>query len=1228
MSRKGTAKLEELLKIEKEIQRFWEDEKTFESDSPVENNSEVEKFFVTFPYPYMNGRLHLGHTFSLSKCEFSVGYCLLKGKKALWPFGFHCTGTPIRASADKLKRECEVYGCPPVFPSETEIPEEPTEREVIKDPSKSKKSKAAAKTGTNKYQWQIMESLGIDRTEIAKFIDPNYWLDYFPDKAISDLRRLGVKVDWRRSFITTEVNAFYDSFVRWQFLQLKKRKKILYGKRFTIFSPKDNQPCMDHERSAGEGVVPQEYTLIKLKLLSDSPKQLSTINREKEPIFLAAATLRPETMYGQTNCWLHPDIDYVAVRSVRESCILICTERAALNMAYQGILDPSSWGKVDVVARLKGVDLFGLRVQAPLSLYADGVYTLPMLSIKSTKGTGVVTSVPSDAPDDFAALRDLKKKPAMREKYHITDAMVMPFEPIEIIETPGLGKLAAVTVVEQMKIQSQNDTDKLVEAKEKVYKAGFYDGIMLVGAHKDCKVKLVKNVVQQDLVKAGEAVIYYEPERTVISRSGDEAVVALCDQWFLYYGSQEWKEITRKALAQLSVSDEVRRSFEATLDWLQEHACSRTYGLGTHLPWDEKWLIESLSDSTIYMAYYTVAHILQQGCLRGDKPGPFGINPEHMTPEVWDFIFLGIGNPSEIIAQQHRSTLTTELLARLRREFLFWYPVDLRSSGKDLIPNHLTYFLYNHTAIWPDQPGLWPRSVLANGHLLLNSNKKYQTILHPNNHCVPLTLLSIHRHLGVVLHTCTLQGIRLALADAGDSLDDANMKEDMAEAGLLRLYGLLDWVSQTLDSLQNNSQAYRTGSYTLHADFIFENDINRTIQHADKFYSNHEFKEVLKTVFYELQTARDRYREVSQGSMHRDLLYRYINVQTVLLSPICSHVCEHIWRNLLGNNKSIFCSSWPELSRPVDDVLSLEGRYVDDVAHQFRLQLLARQSSKSFKTAKAGGSVQTTVSLAPSEATVWVVKSYPPWQAQILRILRENLSEDQKTLADNATIAQKMRPHLKSMGKMAKRAMPFVQLVRDRFDARGASALQAELEVDESAVLKKNLGYLIATLGLRAPDGLTIRYADESEDARVHETVCPLEPLILFHESSPSVLVNFINPDVGSGLFSVNGIPVCDGDKPIDLVNRLLRACHLSMPDSKKLHSLTLYRFADPKSDPFIVPPFPNTCLKPIESNSCFKVDPSTSTVMLDVAGSMISIGDRLVYRSEPGTPNGFTEAV
>ena len=47
--------------------------------------------------------------------------------------------------------------------------------------------------------------------------------------------------------------------------------------------------------------------------------------------------------------------------------------------------------------------------------------------------------------------------------------------------------------------------------------------------------------------------------------------------------------------------------------------------LGTRLPWDEQYLIESLSDSTIYNAYYTVVHLLQQGPFDGSAGGPLGI---------------------------------------------------------------------------------------------------------------------------------------------------------------------------------------------------------------------------------------------------------------------------------------------------------------------------------------------------------------------------------------------------------------------------------------------------------------------------------------------------------------------------------------------------------------------------------------------------------------------------
>src|SRR6266852_4520487 len=49
-------------------------------------------------------------------------------------------------------------------------------------------------------------------------------------------------------------HTYHDSFVRWQMNKLYALGKIKFGERYTIYSPKDGQPCMDHDRADGEGI--------------------------------------------------------------------------------------------------------------------------------------------------------------------------------------------------------------------------------------------------------------------------------------------------------------------------------------------------------------------------------------------------------------------------------------------------------------------------------------------------------------------------------------------------------------------------------------------------------------------------------------------------------------------------------------------------------------------------------------------------------------------------------------------------------------------------------------------------------------------------------------------------------------------------------------------------------------------------------------------------------------
>mgnify|MGYP006091330045 CR=1 FL=1 len=161
-----------------------------------------------------------------------------------------------------------------------------------------------------------------------------------------------------------------------------------------------------------------------------------------------------------------------------------------------------------------------MALEAPLSKY-EKVYALPMMSILMNKGTGIVTSVPSDSPDDWATLRDLQQKAPLREKFGIKDEMCLPFEPLPIINIPEFGDLTAVKLVEDLKIKSQNDKDLLKQAKDKAYKAGFYEGKMIVGLCAGKSVEEAKPIVKQHLLDEKLACPYYEPEGLIISRTGD-----------------------------------------------------------------------------------------------------------------------------------------------------------------------------------------------------------------------------------------------------------------------------------------------------------------------------------------------------------------------------------------------------------------------------------------------------------------------------------------------------------------------------------------------------------------------------------------------------------------------------------------------------------------------------------------------------------------------------------
>lgn len=687
--------------------------------------------------------------------------------------------------------------------------------------------------------------------------------------------------------------------------RLREMNKIKFGKRYTIYSIKDGQPCMDHDRSDGEGVGPQEYTALKLKVLEWAPKAAEAIKGklpEGAKVFFVPATLRPETMYGQTSCYVGPKLTYGVFQASDDEYYII-GDRAAKNMAFQGLLKTNGEAPKSL-AELKGSDCIGTLVNAPLSMHKDGVRILPMDTVLETKGTGVVTSVPSDSPDDYATVMDLAKK----ADYYGIQKEWAELEIFPIISTPTYGDICAKTLVEKLKIASPKDTKPLAEAKELAYKEGFYQGTLLVGKYKGEKVEVAKPKVRADLIAAGEAFPYAEPEGQVVSRSGDKCIVALMDQWYLDYGEEKWRDeaIDWVQRGLNTYSAETKNAFIGVLNWLNQWACARTYGLGSKLPFDPNFLVESLSDSTIYMAYYTIVPWLHTDLFGKDKgKGNFGA--EQMIDEVWDYVFSRIELNDDLLA---KSKIPKATLEGMRRDFEYWYPLDVRVSGKDLIPNHLTFFLYNHIAFFSEE--YWPRGVRANGHLMLNGAKMSKST---GNF---MTLDDTVKKYGA-------DAARIALADAGDGVTDANFEEDVADNNVLRLFNNREWIDEV-----SKDPELRTGPLNSYQDALFNNELNVLVADAKREYTDTNYKLALKAAWFDFTSARDFYREACIGGgikMHKDLIFRYFELQALVLAVIAPHWCEWIWLEILKKPQSIQLAQWPEVPA-VDLGLSAARDYV------------------------------------------------------------------------------------------------------------------------------------------------------------------------------------------------------------------------------------------------------------------------------------------------------------
>ena len=520
----------------------------------------------------------------------------------------------------------------------------------------------------------------VPEDELEKFVDPEYIVKYFSSEYHNDMVDMGYTIDWRREFRT--IDPHYKQFVRWQIRQLKDKNLIRKGSHPVKYCPDDANPVGDHDLLEGEGVGINELTLIKFPY---------------EDSYLVAATFRPETLYGATNFWLNPDEEYVKVEYEGEKWIIS-------KLAYGNIIHQKE--SMKIIEEVDAKDFIGKTVQNPIT--NDPLPIFPASFVDADYATGVVFSVPAHAPADYIALEDIKKNTQAIEKYNLQE-QIDNIKITSLVNLKGYSKFPAKDFLDAYNVTSQDD-ENLKEATNEIYKKEHAKGIMNenTGEFEGRRVADVRDEVIEKLLNENIADKLYEfAEKPVICRCGAKCVVKeLHDQWFVKYSDKEWTQKAYDCLEQLDVvPNEIRSNFEYYLDWLEDWACSRRLGLGTHMPWDEKWLIEPLTDSTIYMAYYTIAKYMKD------------INAEDLNDAFFNKVFLDKDGANDGSVNK----IPEDITEKIQKEFQYWYPLNWRLSAKDLVGNHLSFHMFHHAAIFPQK--YWPKGITVFGMGLLEGQK-------------------------------------------------------------------------------------------------------------------------------------------------------------------------------------------------------------------------------------------------------------------------------------------------------------------------------------------------------------------------------------------------------------------------------------------------------------------------------------------------------------------------
>jgi len=853
--------------IEEKWQNTWEREKVFE----VKADDKKEKYFGTVAYPYANSVMHIGHGKTNVTAEIFLRFQRLLGKNVLFPMGFHISGTPVLAVADGIKNNDE-------------------------------KQVKITKEAVSEY---LDSSEEVEKT-VASFTEPKNIAHFFSNTIEDSLKKVGIGIDWSRKFTTGE--PIYNKFIEWQYAKLKKIGILNQGKYPILYSPKAQNAVGEDDIKDGDTdkVTIQEMTYILFE------------SKKNKGEFFAVATLRPDALFGTTNLWIDPKEDIVKLQIGKQ--VFIVAKQSSNKFIYQ-------FNDVKVLSYHKGSDFVGDIVITPI--IKREVVVAKASFLDPLHGTGLAYSSPAGSPHDFMGLKEAKAEGRIPKNVEVINTVDTFDKKKQQITYKG--SCPAEDKIMKFGVKKSTDDDKLELAKQELYKEEHYGGRLndKCGEFAGIFIKHAKDKVKEKLEEMNLGGTLLETTRRAKTRSGDNVIVAnLEGQWFLDYSDPKNKQ---KAYDLLNNMEYLPHKFKDTqmgyLQWVTKRPCARKRGLGTPLPYDKEWIIEPLSDSTIYQMLYLIAHIIRRE----------NIAHENLTEELFDYLYL---NKGDIKSAVKSSGLPEKVVDEMKIEINYWHNNDFRYVGQPHMSNHMSFLIYHYALIFdsPELKKFHPKIGVVGGMLQRNGEK----ISKSKGNGIPLS--KVGAEFGADLY-------RLYIAVAASFDVEMDFKDDE----IAQLSKKFDRFKE----LMFEAKSCKIKKYNEFAD-IDKWLISRFYSKCKVYFENMKdlkIREAYIHVLYEFLSDINYHTRRTAHSQTLDVLRFVFKDFVKIMTPAVPHICEELY---IGEDKENKYVSLAAFTTNCDDYINKNIEDIEGIIENLIAQISRIKETKQMKVIKSITIVQAS----------------------------------------------------------------------------------------------------------------------------------------------------------------------------------------------------------------------------------------------------------------------------